>query len=87
MNNNYMTESEFKKSEEYRDAIEKIKKYSIGFVFTLKYGEIPKKKGNALKIVTRDCIDMGILESISIGLDIQGNFVEEQYRRIDKETH
>lgn len=83
---NYMTKLEFKESKEYTEAIEKIKSYPIGFTFTLKYGEIPKKKGNALKIITRDCIDMGILESISIGLDIQGNFVEEEYKRINKAT-
>ena len=82
--NHYMSKSEFKESKEYKEAIEKIKDYPIGFTFTLKYGEIPKKKGNALKIVTRECIDMGILESVSIGLDIQGNFVEEKYKRINK---
>lgn len=82
--NNYMTKSEFRKSKEYKEAIEKIKSYPIGFTFTLKYGEISKKKGNALNIITRDCIDTGILESISIGLDVQGNFVEEKYKRINK---
>ena len=82
MKEKLMSKSEFKKSKEYREMIDKIKGYPIGFKFTLKYGEIPEKKGNALKIITSDCIDMGILESISIGLDIQGNFVEKQYNRI-----
>lgn len=82
MKEKLMSKSEFKESKEYKEMIEKIKSYPIGFTFTLKYGEIPEKKGNALKVVTRNCIDMGILESISIGLDIQGNFVEEQYKRI-----
>lgn len=84
--NNYMTKSEFRESKEYKEAIEKIKSYPIGFTFTLKYGEIPKEKGNALNIITRDCIDMGVLESISIGLDIQGDLVEEEYKRINKAT-
>ena len=84
MEEKLMSKSEFKKSKEYRDMIDKIKGYPIGFTFTLKYGEIPEKKGNALRIITRCCIEMGILESISICLDIQGNFVEEQYRRISK---
>ena len=82
MKEKIMSQSEFRKSKEYQDMIDKIKGYPKGFKFTLKYGEIPMKKGNALKIITRDCIDMGILESISIGLDIQGNFVEEEYKRI-----
>ena len=84
MKEKLMSKSEFKRSEEYRNMIEKIKNYPIGFTFTLKYGEIPEKKGNALKIITRDCIDMGILESVSIGLDVQGDFVEEEYKRISQ---
>ena len=79
-----MTVKEMRQTKDYREAVEKIKGYSIGFEFTLKYAEIPKKKGNALKVITSDCIEMGILETISIGLDIQGNVVEETYRRISK---
>lgn len=82
MKDKIMSKSEFRKSKEYQEAIDKIKGYPKGFKFTLKYGEISIKKGNALKIVTSDCIKMGILESICIGLDIQGNFVEEEYKRI-----
>ena len=76
-----MNKAEFRKSKEYSDMVDRIKGYPTGFKFILKYGEIPKGKANALKIITKDCIDMGILESISIGLDIQGNFVEEEYKR------
>lgn len=77
-----MTEAEFRKSKEYAESMQKIKSYPKGFTFSLKYGDIPKAKGNALKILTEDCIDNGILESISIGLNIHGEFVEEQYRRL-----
>ena len=77
-----MTIISFRKSKEYEEAIGKIKAYPIGFTFTLKYEEIPAGKCNALRIITKDCIDIGILESISIGLDIQGNITDETYKRI-----
>lgn len=77
-----MTITQFRNSKEYKEAIEKIKSYSMGFTFTLKYEEIPAGKCNALRIITRDCINMGILESISIGLDIKGNITDETYKRI-----
>ncbi len=79
-----MTKAEFRESKEYREMIEKIKNYPTGFKFKLHYASIPKKKGNALKVITKDCIDAGILESVSIGIDICGNFVEEEYQRIEK---
>ena len=77
-----MTKQELRKTKDYKEAVEKIKTYRKGFEFTLNYASIPKAKGNALKIITKDCIDAGIIESISIGLDIEGNFVEETYRRL-----
>lgn len=77
-----MTKQELRETKDYKEAVEKIKGYKKGFEFTLNYGSIPKAKGNALKIITKDCIDAGILESISIGLDIEGNFVDETYRRL-----
>ena len=77
-----MTITQFRNSKEYKEAINKIKAYSIGFTFTLKYEKIPVGKCNALRIITNDCINIGILESISIGLDIQGNITDETYKRI-----
>jgi hypothetical protein len=77
-----MTKAEFRKSKEYAEAVEIIKGYRKGRRLTLCYGQIPKPKANALRIVTEDCRKMGILESIRIGIDIHGNFVEEEYRRL-----
>ena len=77
-----MTKQELRETKDYKEAIEKIKGYRKGFEFTLNYGSIPKAKENTLRIITKDCIDAGIIESISIGLDIEGNFVEETYRRL-----
>lgn len=77
-----MTKAEFRQSKEYAECMEKIKNYPKGFEFTVYYGQIPKAKANALEVLTNDCIKAGILESIGIGLDIQGNFVEKEYRRL-----
>ena len=77
-----MTVKELRESTEYAKSMQKIKSYPKGFKFSLKYGEIPKAKGNALKIIMKDAIDSGLLESVSIGLDIHGEFVEEEYRRL-----
>lgn len=77
-----MTKAELRKTKEYADAVEKIKNYRKGFTFTLNYAEIPKPQGNALKIITKDCIDNGILECISIGLNVHGEWVEDEYRRL-----
>lgn len=77
-----MTKSEFRQSSEYKEMMDKIKGYPKGFTFTLHYGEIPKAKGNALRILTEDAIKEGILESIAIGLTLQGEPVDETYRRL-----
>lgn len=77
-----MTKAEFLKSKEYIECMEKIKNYPKGFMFSLKYGQIPKAKGNALRIITEDCIKQGILETVSFGLNIHGECVEEEYKRL-----
>lgn len=77
-----MTKAEFRQSKDYTEAVEKIRNYSKGFRFTLNFSRIPKAKANALRIVLEDCENMGLIESISFGLDIQGNFVEEEYKRL-----
>lgn len=77
-----MTKLEFRQSNEYKEMMDKIKGYTKGFTFTLYYGEIPKAKGSALRIITEDAIREGILESIAIGLTLQGEPVDETYRRL-----
>ena len=77
-----MTKEELRKRSGYIEAVEKIRNYSKGFTFTLDFSRIPKAKANALRIVLKDCENMGLIESISFGLDIQGNLVEEEYKRI-----
>ena len=77
-----MTRQEFRESEKYKKCVEKIKGYNPGFTFTLNYKNIPKGKVKALEIVTSDCIREGILESIQIGLALDGSFTNETFKRI-----
>lgn len=77
-----MTTQELRQTKDYKDAVDKIKKYHKNFKFTLNYSQIPKAKGNALRIITRDMIEEKILESISIGIDLQGNICDETFRRL-----
>lgn len=63
-----MTKSELRETNEYREIMDKIKSYPKDFTFTIQYGAISNAKG--------------ILESTAIGLNIQGEPVEETYRRL-----
>lgn len=77
-----MTKAELRETKDYKEAVEKIKGYPQGFTFTLDYTKIPKAKANALNVITDDCIKMGILESTQFGLDLEGNFTDETFRRL-----
>ena len=76
-----MTINELRQDKNYTDAIEKIRNYSKGFRFTIDFSKIPKAKANALKIVLRDAEKMGLLESVSIGLNLNGDITDETYIR------
>lgn len=77
-----MTVAEVRNHEEYAQAMEKIKRYPSGFEFTLNYARIPTPQANALKIVMKDAIQNGLLESVALGLSVEGKFVDETFRRI-----
>ena len=77
-----MTAQEMRETKDYKEVVNKIKGYSKGFEFTLDYSKIPKEKGNALRIITKDCIEAGIIESVSIDLTLQGEPVRETFRRL-----
>ena len=79
-----MNIQEMRQTKDYREAVKKIKAFPIGFEFTLNYSKIPMGKRNALKVITSDCAKMGIIESISFGLDLCGNCTDETFRRIEK---
>ena len=77
-----MTITELKQSQDYQAAMNKVKGHSKGFRFTLNYDQIPVAKGNALKILMRECCDLGIVESVQMGFDLQGNIVSETYVKL-----
>lgn len=77
-----MTTEELRNHEEYRLCMNKIKAYKPGFKFTVNFSVIPKAKANALRIILNDAINASLLESVAIGVAINGEFVDETYRRI-----
>lgn len=77
-----MTIQEFRQSKDYAEAMDKIKNYSKDFIFTLNYLEIPKEKANALRIIMQDCIGNGVVESISIGLALDGEQTSETFKKL-----
>ncbi len=77
-----MTITEVRNHPEYTLCFDKIKSYPTGFEFTLDYEQIPRAKGNALKIIMQDAIDKGYLESTAIHLAITGEMTAETFRKI-----
>jgi hypothetical protein len=77
-----MTKQELRETKDYKEAVDKIKRYSKDFTFTMNFSQIPKAKGNALKIILADMVKEGILQSISIGLTLEGEPIEETYKRL-----
>lgn len=77
-----MTKKEFRNSQEYKELMEKIKGYSKGFEFTLPYYKMTQGQKNAIQIVVDDCIKKRILDTISIGLQLDGTMTEETFIRL-----
>ncbi len=77
-----MTIAELRNDKEYELCMNKIKAYKKGFEFTLNYSQIPTAKANALKIIMQDAIEQGLLESIAIGLSLEGKFTDETFRKL-----
>ena len=77
-----MNRMEFKKSNEYKEMIEKIKGYSKGFKFNIPYYKMTTGQKNAMYIVIDNCIKEKIIEIVSIGLDLSGNVTEEMFVRL-----
>ena len=77
-----MTAKEFRNSQEYKNAVSKIKGYSKGFKFTLPYYKMTQGQENAMDIITNDSIKEKLIESVSIGLSLSGEIVEKTFVRL-----
>ena len=77
-----MTEKEFRNSQEYENSIKKIRNYPKGFKFTLPYYKMTQGQKNAMDIITNDSIKEKLIESVSIGLSLSGEIVEETFVRL-----
>ena len=77
-----MTVGDLRKTEDYAEAMEKIKAYRKGFKFTVYYNEIPKPNAKAMKEVLNDCCKAGIISSIEMGIALNGNLADETFVRL-----
>lgn len=81
-----MTIIELRNHTQYKVCMDKIKAYHPGFTFRMDWTQIPTAKGNAIKIVLKDAITAGYLESISFELSLEGAITAESYQRTEKEA-
>lgn len=77
-----MNYQDLKNSKDYMECVEKIKGYRRGFTFTINYSNIPARKANALKFILKNCCEMNLIESTSMGIALNGDLAEETFRRI-----
>lgn len=76
-----MTREELRMHPEYQICMEKIRKYTPGFILRMDFTQIPVAKANALKVVLRDAVAMGYLESVSMEINLDMEATAETYRR------
>ena len=77
-----MTKKEFRESQEYKNVVDKIRRYNKGFRFTLEYCKIPESRLRALRVVMDDCVQQGLIESERIGVALDGTIVDETFKRL-----
>lgn len=77
-----MTKSEFLKSKEYENMMKKIRNYSTGFEFTIPFYKMTRQQKNGMNIVLNNAVKEGLIESVRIGVSLEGNFTDETYRRL-----
>lgn len=73
---------ELRKAQGYLEAHAKVERYSKGFRFTVDYSTIPVAKANALKILLADCCRENLIQSVAIGLSLEGVQTSETFVRV-----
>lgn len=77
-----MNVQQFRESKEYADACKKINAYHKGFEFTIPYYKMTQGQRNAMDVVTTDCTKQGLIQSVSVGVSLEGEFTEETFVRL-----
>ena len=77
-----MNIDQLRNTAEYARCMNKIRSYKSGFEFTLQYDEIPRKTGNALRIIMRDACNAGLIEMLATDISIDCEITAETYRRM-----
>lgn len=76
-----MTKDELRKDPEYIKAVNKINSYPVGYKFKVPFYKMTTGQKNGMNIILRDCQDNGLIKSVAMYLDLQGNITEEEYER------
>ena len=77
-----MTRDELRKESGYIEAHQKIENYPKGFKFTINYNEMPAPKRRAMEYLLSDCEKEGLIESISIGVALNSERVDETFVKL-----
>jgi len=77
-----MTRDELRREPGYIEAHKKIESYKKGFKFTVYYNEMPAPKRKAMEYLLSDCEKEGLIESISIGVALNGERVDETFVKL-----
>ena len=77
-----MTREELRREPGYIEAHQKIENYTKGFKFTVYYNEMPAPKRRAMEYLLEDCEKEGLIESVSIGVALNGDRADETFVRL-----
>lgn len=77
-----MTKPEFRNSTVYKKYMERIKGYSKGYNFTIPYYKMTRPQINAINVILNDAVKAKIIDSMSFGINLEGEMTEATYIRL-----